>query len=106
MGSVSGQPAMQIVGHFTVTNITKLNILPTLVKMKKPKMLGHVMCRNMDANVYGGFMIPPGGVTDLSYDFWITPPVRNQNEQFKTDIAVVDQFGNEHWVKNVEFPYQ
>jgi len=105
MGAYRGEPAMRIVGHFTVTNISKFNVLPTLVKMKKPKILGHVMCRKMDENSYGGFMIPGGGTTDLSYDFWIIPPVKEKGESFKADIAFVDQYGNEHWVKGVNFPY-
>lgn len=105
MGGIGGEPAMQIVGHFTVTNISKFSILPTLVKMKKPKILGHVMCKKMDENIYGGYMIPEGGTTDLSYDFWITPPIKEKDESFKANIAFVDQFGNEHWVKGVEFPY-
>ncbi|MDT7042950.1 hypothetical protein [Candidatus Nitronereus thalassa] len=105
MGASGGEPAMQIVGHFTVTNISKFNVLPTLVKMKKPKILGHVMCRKMNENIYGSFMIPGGGTTDLSYDFWIFPPVQEKNEPFKADIAIVDQFGNEHWIKGVDFPY-
>ena len=34
MGSTEGEPAMQINGDFTVTNITKYNILLTVSKMK------------------------------------------------------------------------
>ena len=105
MGRSGGQPAMQIVGEFTVTNITKYNILPTLVKIKKPKSLGHAMCRKVGENIYGSYMIPGGATTDLSYDFWIIPPFKEKGEAFKADIAIVDQFGNEHWVKGVDFQY-
>lgn len=105
MGSSGGKPAMQVVGKLTVTNITKYNILLTLVKMKKPRILGHVMCRKVDANIYGSYMIPGGATTDLSYDFWIIPPFKEKGESFNADIAVLDQFGNQHWVKSVKFPY-
>lgn len=105
MGSSGGNPAMQIVGKFTVTNVTKFNILLTLVKMKKPKALGRVMCRKVDEKIYGGYMIPDRATTDLSYDFWIIPPFKEKGESFKADIAICDQFGNEHCVKGVEFPY-
>ena len=105
MGGFADKPAMQVVGKFTVTNITKYNILLTVVKMKKPQALGHVMCRKSGENIYGDYMIPDGGTTDLSYGFWIIPPFKEKGQSFKADIAVLDQFGNEHWVKGVEFPY-
>lgn len=105
MGSSRGKPAMQIIGKLTVTNITKYNILLTLVKMKKPRALGHVMCRKLGGNTYGSFMIPDGATTDLSYNFWIIPPFKEKEQSFKADIAVLDQIGNEHWIKGVEFPY-
>ena len=41
MGSYSGSPAMQVVGYFKVTNITKYNIFLSAAEMKKPKLLGH-----------------------------------------------------------------
>lgn len=105
MGSSGDKPAMQIVGRLTVTNITKYNILLTLVKMRKPKALGHVMCRKSGENIYGSYMIPNGATTDLSYDFWIIPPFKEKGQSFQADIAVLDQFGNEHWIKGIEFHY-
>ena len=47
MGSSDGAPAMQIVGHFTVTNISKLNVLPVLVKMKSQKFLVMLCVRKL-----------------------------------------------------------
>ncbi len=105
MGESGDKPAMQVVASFTVTNICKFNVLPTLVKMKKPKILGHVMTRKHDENIYGGYMIPDGTTSDLSIDFWVVPPVKKEGESFKSDLAVVDQFGNEHWIKGVTFEY-
>lgn len=54
---------------------------------------------------YGSYMIPEGRVSYLRFDFWIMPPVRNKGETFKADVAIMDQFGNEHWIKNIEFQY-
>ncbi|MFA4888769.1 MAG: hypothetical protein WC628_04260 [Candidatus Omnitrophota bacterium] len=105
MGSSGDKPAMQISAKFFVTNITKYNILLTSAKMKKPKALGAVMVKDVDSNYHGGYSIPPGVTTDLDIDFWIMPPFINQNELFRADIAVIDQFGNDHWIKKVEFPY-
>ena len=105
MGKIGQEPAMQIVAHFTATNISNLGVLPVSAKMKKPKYLGQVMVRKHDADIYGSYIIPKGVITELLVDFWISPPVKKKGEMFKSDIAVIDQFGNEHWIKNVEFRY-
>jgi len=63
------------------------------------------MCRKSGENIYGSYMIPDGATTDLSNDFWIIPPYKEKGQAFAADIAILDQFGNEHWIKNVEFPY-
>lgn len=105
MGKSGDEPAMQIVAHFTATNISNFGVLPTSAKMRKPKYLGHVMAKKHDDNIYGSYIIPKGIITELSVDFWITPPIKNKGELLKADIAIIDQFGNEHWIKNVEFRY-
>ena len=51
-------------------------------------------------------IIPPGTTTEVHSDFWLTPPVKKERETVRVDIALVDQFGNEHWVKGVEFKYR
>lgn len=106
MGKSGDKPAMQIVAHFTATNISNMGILPTSAKMKKPKYLGHVMSRKHDENIYGSYIIPKGAITKISVDFWITLPFKKEGETLKANIAIVDQFGNDHWIKNVEFNYQ
>jgi len=105
MGSSSDKPAAQITGRFKVTNLTKYNILLVAAKMKKPKILGHVMVKDSKSNYYGTYMIPGGGTSVMSFDFWIMPPVKKENETFKADVAIIDRFGNEHWIKDIEFPY-
>lgn len=105
MGSSSGKPAMQIVGDFTVTNLTKFNILLCVAKMKNPKILGSVLVKDFNSNYHGSYMIPGGGTTDMSFNFWIMPPLRKENESFVADVAILDQFGNEHWIKKIKFKY-
>jgi hypothetical protein len=105
MGSSSGKPAMQVVGHFKVTNITKYNILLTAAKMRKPKLLGHILVKDTESQYHGSYPIPGGATTDMTIDFWIMPPVREKGATFITDIAILDQFANEHWIKKVEFEY-
>ena len=105
MGSTSGEPAMQVVGRFNVTNITKYAVILSAVKMKKPRCVGNVMVKDSESKYHGRYQIVPGGYTDMSFDFWIVPPFKKENESFVADIAVVDQFGNEHWINKVTFAY-
>lgn len=105
MGGTSGKPAMQVVGRFNVTNITKYAVILSAVKMKNPRYMGNVMVKDSKTNYHGRYQIVPGGYTDMSFDFWIDPPFKKKNESFVADIAVLDQFGNEHWIKKITFTY-
>mgnify|MGYP003386150400 CR=1 FL=1 len=106
MGSMGDQPAMQIVGDLNVTNISKYNVVVMGAKLRKPKAVGHAMVRAHDSNIYGQkHAIPQGGISDLRFDFFVQPPVIEEGKLFKADVAIIDQFGNEHWLKGMEFPY-
>lgn len=106
MGAMGDQPAMQIVGDLNVTNISKYGVFVMGAKLKKPKAIGHALVRAHDSNMYGTkHVIPQGGVSDLRFDFFVQPPMRQKGQLFKADVAIIDQFGNEHWLKGLEFPY-
>lgn len=106
MGAVGDQPAMQIVGDLNITNVSKGDVFVMGAKLKKPKAIGHAMVRAQGSNSYGSKnIIPEGGVSDLRFDFFVQPPVSELNQSFKADVAIIDQFGNEHWLKGLEFPY-
>lgn len=106
MGSTAGKPAMQVVGQsIKVTNIAKYGIYLCAVKMKKPKSLGHISVKDSNSHYHGFYEIPPSGISDISFHFWIIPPVIEEGKSFKTDVAIIDQFGNEHWIKGIEFIY-
>jgi hypothetical protein len=105
MGSRGDVPVMQVVGDFLVTNVTTLAVMVPAVRLRKPKTLGFATVRASDSNLHGQHPIPPGGSSDLRFVLWVEPPVRKKGEIFRADIALVDQFGNEHWLKNLEFEY-
>lgn len=107
MGSMDGQPAMQIVGDLNVTNISKYGVFVMGARLRKPKAIGHALVRAHNSNTYDTkHVVPQGGVSDLSFDFFVQPPVREKGKPFKADVAIVDQFGNEHWLKDLEFMYR
>lgn len=106
MGAIGDQPAMQIVGDLNVTNISKYGVFVMGAKLRKPKAIGHALVRAHDSNMYSTkHIIPQGGVSDLRFDFFVQPPVCKEGQRFKADVAIIDQFGNEHWLKGLEFSY-
>ena len=102
-GSVSGKPAMQVVGRWHVTNITGDNVRLLGAKLLKPKTEGNVLTRHPRENIFGSYPILPGETTEVTSDFWVIPPVRKEGEDFKTSVVLIDQYGNEHKTKNVIF---
>jgi hypothetical protein len=106
MSSSGDQQAMQIVGEVTVTNICKHHIYVTAAKLKKHKAwVQHGDLKDLDSQNLGRYMIPNGCMSDLRFHFGVMPPVREKGLSFKADVAIIDLFGNEHWIKGLEFPY-
>lgn len=106
MGTIQDHPGMQIVGDLNVTNISNCGIFVIGTKLKKPKVIGKVLVRAHDSSMYGtNNIIPQGSVSDLRFDFFVQPPVCEIGETLKADVAIIDQFGNEHWLKGLEFHY-
>lgn len=103
MGSIGGKPAMQIVGHWYVTNITGDPVLLLRTYIKRPRTEGHVMVQHPERNIYGRYPIPPGHTAEVATDYWIVPPLRKEREDFKAGIVLIDQFGNEHKLRKVIF---
>ncbi len=106
MGSIGGKPAMQIVGDLNVTNISKYGVIVMGAKLRRPAATGNALVRAHNANVYSSkHVIPEGAVSDLRFDFFVEPPVCKEGEVLTGDVAIIDQFGNEHWLKGLRFPY-
>jgi hypothetical protein len=107
MGAVGKNPAMQIVGELNATNISQYGVYVMGVKLRRPRAMGHAAVRAQTSRMYGfREVIPAMAVSDLRFDFFVQPPVRKAGVTFKADLAILDQFGNEHWLKGLEFPYK
>jgi hypothetical protein len=106
MVSTGDQPAMQIGGELNVTNISKCGVYAMGAKLRKPKAFGYALMRAHGSNVYSfEHSIPPGRVSELQFYLLVQPPVCEKGKSFKGDVAIIDQFGNEHWLKGQEFRY-
>ncbi len=101
VGSVDGEPAMQIASSWFVTNVSDGNVMLCQASIRKPKTLGHVFIHPQLTNGYGTELIPPGRTLKATADFWIRPVVCEGHEALVVDVDFVDQFGNPHRVRRV-----
>ncbi|MCH4563462.1 hypothetical protein MKP05_10000 [Halomonas sp. EGI 63088] len=86
-----------------MTNITGDNVRLLGTKILKPITEGYVLTRHPEENIFGSYPILPGETTEVHSDFWVIPPKRKEGEDFKTSVVLIDQYGNEHKIKNVVF---
>lgn len=110
MGKRGDEPTMQIVGSMFATNIASVPIRIPQVELRygwwgRKRVSGIAMVsRGLRENIYGMHDIPPGETRDVSFDFWVYPPVVKAIESFTAySVAFIDQFGNQHVVKRVQF---
>jgi hypothetical protein len=107
MGSMDSQPVMQIAGDLSATNISKFEIVLMGAKLRKPNASGLALVSERGSHICTQKnAIPLGAVSGLRFDCFVQPPVRKKGEPFKADVAIIDQFGNEHWLKGLKFPYR
>lgn len=106
MGTNNGNPGMQIVGNFLVTNISEENVILTGAELKKSKARGEVHVKELSSKYHSkNYLIPSGRSTNMSIYFWIEPPIKGCEEDFIDDIAIFDQKEKRHWIKKVSFKY-
>jgi hypothetical protein len=113
MGGVCQDPAMQIVGHFTVTNIYSRPVRAVQIELRyglfgRKTIIGDLsISQSLNSNHYDAFAIPPGDTRNASCHIWLYPPVAEQHQPFTAhSVIITDHFGNRHKVKNVSFEYK
>jgi hypothetical protein len=115
MGYVAGreeQHVMQICGEFFVTNVSKHDIHIRGAKLRIRNLLknlnttGNTSVRAQDSAYFSSeYIIPVGCVSTVHFWFGLHPPIQNTGKPFKADVAIIDQFDNEHWSKKLKFFY-
>lgn len=103
LGSSKGKPAMQVVCDWYITNVSDVDVLICEVSLRKPETTGNIFVRHPEQDIYGRYPIPPGSTTEARADFWIRPPICEEDEPLVADIDFTDQFGNCHRVRKVKF---
>jgi len=87
---------------FIVTNKTEIDIRPSGARSRKGKASGWVSVKGDDARVFAWCDIPPKTTVLADVEIRVRK-VLKEGQSFKTDIAILDQFGNENWIRGIEF---
>jgi hypothetical protein len=118
MTSLHGEPAMNILADFYLTNMTREHqvfVTRTFFAFYHHKwwpfprrVEGKVIVTNhfvaKGQSVTSG--IPPGVTYEAQADWWIQPPVQNEGRNLTGKVCFVDQFENEHWTAVATWKYR
>lgn len=110
MGKRGDDPTMQVVGSVFATNVSNVPVRLPQIELRygffgRHRVSGMVMVANDERQrMYGMHDIPPGETRDVTFDFWVFPPVAKSEADFIVhSVTIIDQFGNRHMMKRVQF---
>lgn len=113
-GSISGRPMLQVVGDFNITNLWSkdIKLAGALLRYKRWLVLtrtirGDSSVKDLKSVYSGTYHIPPNQMTWLRVSFYFIPRdgMPTSLGVFNASVAVIDQFGNHHWVENLSFKH-
>jgi len=110
LGKAGDEEAMQISGTLQGTNTSRYAIRAAGIKLLHPRdlvMLTRlVTIADPESRMHGtGNLIAPGRIGDLSFMFFVTPAITMPGMPLVATIAILDQFGNEHIIRDLEFKF-
>lgn len=110
MGKRGDDPTMQVCGSIFATNVADIPVRCPQVELRygflgRHRVSGMVLVANGEMQrIYGMYDIPPGETRDLTFDFWVYPPVVKSSEDFIVhSVTIMDQFGNRHAIRRLQF---
>jgi hypothetical protein len=106
MDFFGGRAVMRVICEAKATNVSKYAVQLVGAKMRRPPIVGRAVIGFQADGINDEQLsctIPSLATRDLRMEFAIEPPVVEEPRSFKADLALLDQFGNEHWLKNVRF---
>jgi hypothetical protein len=105
MGRAGDTPIMQVVADFYVTNTTErpIQLAGALLKVNRWLVLsrterGNTMVKDLSSVYSGNYPVIPHRMTKVRADFQFVRPFVKAKRAFNSRIALIDQYGNEHWV--------
>lgn len=106
MGKSGEKPVMQICADFYVTNKLQhpIRIGGALLKVNRwffgsRTERGDAMVKDVNSPYSGNYPIPPHTMTRVRAHFFpVFKPFKKPPKLFSARVAIIDQYGNEHWV--------
>jgi hypothetical protein len=98
---------MQISGRLQATNTSKYNIRASGIRLLQPANVEvvnqMVLVRTPESHGSSQkHLIPAQSIGELSFMFIVMPVTGEPAQPLKVAISILDQFGNEHVVRNLE----
>jgi hypothetical protein len=111
LGKYGAKEAMQIDGVLQATNTSPYAIRPADIRLLKPKRLD-VLHHMVAVTAYESRMqsaeenlIQAGHIGQISFMIVVTPVKAVAGKPLRATIVMLDQFRNEHVVRNLEFKF-
>jgi hypothetical protein len=99
MGGVANEPAMQLMSDWWVTNRTETDVFVLRAELIFREGLRRTALNQMQPMDRG----TAGAMNAIGLLFWIVPPIRREDEDFKARIVMIDNFNQRHDVGKVIF---
>ncbi|MCG5078909.1 hypothetical protein [Paraburkholderia tagetis] len=110
LGQMGERPMLQVVGDFNVTNTWNqpVRLAGALLRYRRWGIFarierGDTSVKAVGSQYSGDYPIPPNHMTWLRVSFHIVLKHHEPRKRFNVDLAIIDQFGNHHWIKGLIF---
>ena len=105
LGSVGGAPAMQLSGHFWVTNVSGRRLLLVRADVLKPDGSPYCDCVVLTSDPdevrreFSRYELPPGFAVQALITAFGQPPLGTPGCDFTTQVVFVDNFARRHTIE-------
>ncbi|WP_434717186.1 hypothetical protein P5X00_40025 (plasmid) [Paraburkholderia sp. A2RO-4L] len=110
LGRMGDRPMVQVVGDFNTTNVWTDNVRLTGAILRyrhwgfrSHTVRGDASVKDLRSAYSGNYPIPPNEMTRVRVGFHYLLKHRTPGKRFRADLAIIDQFGNHHWIRGLVF---
>lgn len=102
-GTSGGKPAMQIGGRWHVTNVEEVPVRLFRARIVRPSVDAFLLIQEPNGAIPGDYPILPGRTSTVHVHTFIEPMPCEAGEDFRADLVLTDQFGNDYRLRKVVF---
>lgn len=110
LGKAGEKQAMQIIGALQATNTSRYAIRVSGIKLLQPTDID-ILTRIVTVEDFESGMhstrnlFPAGQIGEVVFMFFVTPVKGTPGMPLRATISILDQFGNEHLMNDLEFKF-